>query len=262
MDNIILIDFLTEESLIETNIKSIDTILKEVFYLKSKKPIIDFLNKLYDYKLNYSSEIIYLDKDNSNIEYYEELLEEVNILIIDDNREIEFKFRFKNIRGLSIDIRVVNYIKNLNMDPEIYEESVSYLFVLEEDKKLPKEYSFVVRTNGLEYSYITKVIKYWDYSLDAVYKNNMYLLVPFKLINLRKKIVLIKKNIKNEIKKGSKVILDLNIEINKIIKDINKSVNKMLKEGLINAHDYDIIKNIMMDLINYYNENLGNLLEI
>lgn len=264
MNNIILIDCLTEENLRESNLKSINTILKEVFYLESKKPIIDFLNKLYDYKLGYNSEIIYLDKENINSEDYKKLKlqEEVNILIIDGNREIEFRFRFQNRRGLNIDIRVVNYIINLNIEPEVCEEYVSYLFALEEDKKLPEEYNFIVKTNGLEYPYITKVIRYWDYSIDTIYKNNMYLLVPLKLINLKKKLSLINKNIKGNLTKKSKIILDVNIEINKIIDDIKKSINKMLQEELITFNDYNSINNIVMDVFNYYNASLGNLLEI
>lgn len=262
MNNIILIDCLTEENLRKSNLKSINTILKEVFYLESKKPIIDFLNKLYDYKLSYNSEIIYLDKENINSEDYKELQEEVNILIIDGNREIEFRFRFQNRRGLNIDIRVVNYIINLNIEPEVCEESVSYLFVLEEDKKLPEEYNFIVKTNGLEYTYITKVIRYWDYSVDTIYKNDMYLLVPLKLINLKKKLSLINKSIKGNLTKKSKIILDVNSEINKIINDIKKSINKMLQEELITFNDYNSINNIVMDVFNYYNVSLGNLLEI
>lgn len=258
MNNIILIDSLTEKNLRDNNLKSINTILKEIFYLESKKPIIDFLNKLYDYKLSYSSEIIYLDKEYINSKDYEE----VNILIIDDDREIQFRFRFQNIRGLNIDIRVVNYIINLNIEPEVCEEPVGYLFALEQDKKLPEEYNLIVRTNGLEYSYITKVIKCWDYSLDYVYKNNMYLLVPFKLINLKKKLLLINKSIKNKLTKKNKVISDVNIEINKIIKDINKSMDNMLKEKLITFNDYNTIKKIVMNVFNYYNVTLGNLLEI
>lgn len=262
MNNIILIDCLTEENLRKSNLKSINTILKEVFYLESKKPIIDFLNKLYDYKLSYNSEIIYLDKENINSEDYKELQEEVNILIIDGNREIEFRFRFQNRRGLNIDIRVVNYIINLNIEPEVCEESVSYLFVLEEDKKLPEEYNFIVKTNGLEYTYITKVIRYWDYSVDTIYKNDMYLLVSLKLINLKKKLSLINKSIKGNLTKKNKIILDVNSEINKIINDIKKSINKMLQEELITFNDYNSINNIVMDVFNYYNVSLGNLLEI
>jgi len=78
---------------------------------------------------------------------------------------------------------------------------------------VPESYDIIIRNpKGEQLLYSSRVLKYWEYDLDLLYKNNMYLLFPLKVFEVRKKIG----NVKGLSKE--------NPEYDRLIKDIKDDI--------------------------------------
>ena len=90
----------------------------------------------------------------------------------------------------------------------------------EENKNIPESYELILKTyDGESLKYRSKVLKYWQYDLDSLYNNNMYLLFPLKVFQVRKKITKTK-GMKEENPKYSVLIKEIRDDILKVSKEI------------------------------------------
>ena len=90
-----------------------------------------------------------------------------------------FRYSFEKAARNIINLKLKNYTEITLPEP--------YLIVLEEEKDLRDNITLKINIpKGESLTYNVRVLRYWKYDLDKLYKENMYLLYPLQLFKLRK----------------------------------------------------------------------------
>ena len=231
----------------------LDEIMKKLFYIHNRRPIIDFLNSLYGDDINYDAVVTYLNKEaiNQSIHKKSVLIShecDMFIRVLNKGRTFEYLLEFQTRNDKSIGIRLFRYsfelkVQNIHSldirSPIIIELPKPYVIVLEENKNVPESYELILKTtDGESLKYRSKILKYWQYDLDSLYNNNMYLLFPLKVFQVRKKITRAK-GMKEDNPKYSVLIKEIRDDILKVSKEILEHIDIIYKENKIETSEYN-----------------------
>jgi hypothetical protein len=265
-----------EEKASYQNRIQLDEIMKKLFYIHNKRPIIDFLNSLYGDNIDYTAVITYLNKEAINDTIHKKAIfisQECDMLIkVDSNgRSLEYLLEFQTRNDKRIGIRLFRYSFELKVQniryldsnkPLIIEFPKPYVIVLEENSKIPEEYELLLKFHtGESVTYKSKVLKYWKYDLESLYKNNMYLLFPLKIFEVRKKITKAK-GMKEENPKYSILIKGIRDDILKVTNEILEHIEIIYNENKIDTSEYNEFGVIIANLTMYLCEEIGKLQNI
>jgi hypothetical protein len=216
-----------------------DKILKRLFTLKNTIPIIDFLNAAYNDNISYEAKLYYGDKEINNFDKkssrYISFYADMYIKVIDREKIYEYEIEFQTVYENSMAIRMFRYgferavkladynsIKEGKIKIKLPEP---YLIVLEEDKTIPDDiYLEIEIPKQNEVTYRCKVLKYFDYNIDTLLKENMYLLLPLQIFRLRKKMYQISSSSLPIEKKKTKMI-DVYNQLKIVIEDTLKAID-------------------------------------
>ena len=146
-----------------------------------------------------------------------------------------------------------------------------YVIVLEENKNTLSTYEIVIRIpSGEQLKYNSRVLKYWEYDLDSLYKNNMYLLFPLKVFEVRKKITKVK-YLSKENPKYDLLIKEIKGDILKVTKEILEHIEVIYKEKKIDTSEYNefgvVITNLTLylcqevDKLSYVDEEVNEMIK-
>ena len=96
------------------------------------------------------------------------------------------------------------------------------------------------------------------YDLDNLYKNNMYLLFPLKVFQVRKKITKAKR-LKEENPKYSLLIKEIRDDILKVSKEILEHIDIIYTENKIDTCEYNEFALVIANLTLYLCQEVENL---
>jgi hypothetical protein len=159
------------------------------------------------------------------------------IKVVDRENIYEYEIEFQTIYENSMAIRMFRYaferaVKIADYS-SIKEGKIKlpepYLIVLEEDKNVPDHIYLEIEVPKQDtIIYRCKVLKYFNYNIDRLLKENMYILLPLQIFKLRKKMYKISaSNLSFEKKKSKMTYLynQLKIVIEDTLKAIDLSYN-------------------------------------
>ena len=253
MYNVIYKDFRVKEDNNLGHYVQMDAILKKLFTIENKTPIIDFLNAIYNENLSYDCEISYPNTEIINnesntkgdimasslgyITYHSDLY----ITALDKGRKIEYAVEFQTKYDEDIGIRMLRYgfergakISHfINKSKIVMEFPQPYLILLEEEKHVEDVLTVeIIFPKGESIDYNINVLKYWHYDLNRLYRENLYLLYPLQIFRLRKDMEKISKSKKSNVLKNA-LLKNLHEKLIMLIKDSNKAIDKALQHGKI-----------------------------
>lgn len=248
----------------------LDKIMKKLFTLSNKKPILDFLNAIYKDNLSDMSVVEYLNKEvttNNIIEknIFDSLYSDLRLQVIDVERVFNYSIEFQTKEDKSIAIRLFRYSFELevqNIGKNKNEMTIylpkPYVIVLEQSKDVPDYYILNLILGDSELKYNCPVLKYWQYDLERLYKNNMYILLPVKLIEIRKQIQRIQRK-KIKIELGNPLIHKIHDDIIKLTGEVLIYIKRVYDEGFIDIAEFNEFNVIMENLISYMNKELNEV---
>ena len=250
-----------------------DKIMKKLFTLKEKTPIIDFLNSAYGDNLSYESVISYSNTEINNSKAfsasYITFHADMFITVADSNKVYEYAIEFQTRFDEEILIRMfrysferaakLEYLRNKNKVRLKFPEP--YLILLEEEKEINDEITLEIEMpKAVIINFKVKVLKYWDYDLQRLYDENMYLLYPLQIFKLRKDMEIIKNSKKSEQFKKVELKL-LSVRLLETIKKTLVAIDKAYEDGKIELTNYDemttVIENLNSYLLDRYNLDLN-----
>lgn len=218
---------------------NMDGIMKRLFTLSNKTPIIDFLNSIYGDNIGYDAKITYPSVENINRNINNELLNfraDMYIEIYDKEKIYEYALEFQTKYEKEMGIRIFRYgfdraVKGFT---ELNKNTVAINF--------PKKESIYYHVN---------VLKYWEYDLKKLFEENKYLLYPLQLFNYRRFMERLKESQQNEKVKRLK-IEKLNEHVKTVIYNTLKAINEAYKCGKITLEDYNEMLSILQNLNDYF----------
>jgi len=236
----------------EANYLQMDKIMKRLFMLENKRPVIDFLNAIYKDNISYDAKLSYGNREINNISgvvsQYVSFYADMFIKAEDDENIFEYAIEFQTVYEKDMSIRIFRYsfekaARNIiNLKFKNYAEITlpePYLIVLEEEKDLRDNITLKINVpKGESLTYNVRVLRYWKYDLDKLYKENMYILYPLQLFKLRKDMERIAK-LKCSYEQKEKDMLAV---YNKLKDTVNKTlifIDKAYNDGKINISDYN-----------------------
>jgi len=253
----------------------LDSIMKRLFNLKNKIPIIDFLNAAYGDNISYDADITYGDKEFSNIERTKKFIKYVNffadmyIQVEDGNNryEYEIEFQTKYEKGLIIRlfrysferaVKLLDYRKLKDNFIEInYPEP--YIIVVEEEEEVPDVLALKFNFPKQEsFIYECKILKYYEKDIGTLEENNMYLLLPLSIVKLRRELEKLSTHKEISDKERNRVIL----ELKEIIESTLKSLDILYNKSKITLEDYDGMVTVMENIGSYLESNYGKIIGI
>ena len=266
---------------IEKNKNKMNKIIKEIFILKNKTALINIINYIYNDKISCNTEIQYLD-EQSNINYKNEvslfgkIFYDIRILAKDNKRIFIYDIQIKTKDIDNISIRIFKYNLNTNngqdvqIDRQNYKEFLEkndinltqlYEIVLNSNTEVPDIYNFKVALNNKNLEYKIKVLKSWKYDFKGLYDKNMTLLMPLKVLDLKNRLVMIKREIKHLSEDRIRVFPQktrlknyIKDETYRFFYDMNIFLEKAKHQEIL--HEKDILKFnlIAIELLSYLNE--------
>ncbi|MDV3426169.1 MAG: hypothetical protein LIR50_03125, partial [Bacillota bacterium] len=259
--------FVKEE---ETGYLQMDKIMKRLFMLDNKRPVIDFLNAIYKDNISYSAKLSYGNKEINNISgelhKYISFYADMYIKVEDNENIYEYAIEFQTVYEQDMSIRIFRYsfekaARNIiKLKLKNYMEITlpePYLIVLEEEKDLRDNITLRINVpKGESIDYNIKVLRYWKYDLNKLYSKNMYLLYPLQLFKLRKEMEkMSKRNYAYEQNKK-----DMSAVYNKLKDTVNKTlifIDMAYNDGKINISDYNEMNVIIENLNSYFVQMYG-----
>jgi hypothetical protein len=243
----------------------INEIIEKVFLVENKIILINFINSLYNEGFGMNTKIERIKDDN--------IINNNHIIIIaeDEYRRFEYKIELINqdnenmavlITRVSSDDNynnVINFNKNKrkyskNNEEYTKEDSlINYskcLIVLDSNIQVPDVYEAKLDTEKNINNKI-RIIKSWKYDFKKLFENSMYLLFPMKVIDLKKELLSIEKEIISK-----DLIIDI---ISRFFKDMNKYLRKIKDLDLITGKDIIELNSLSIDLLNYYIKETTNV---
>lgn len=219
-----------------------------LFTNHNNKPLIDLINFLYEDYLRTNSSVKFNIINKNNIE-------RLIITVVDDYRKIQYEIYVqaydKNNIALHINreqlndnfTNVVNFQmkknqykkacdneENLNI---IKENNNNKIIVLDSDIEIPDVYEISTDCKGEMKKIKVDILKSWKYDFKKLIENNIYILFPLKVFDLKKRIsALIDAGCSDEF---------LIEEIRRFFKEMNLSLNKIQKNEKIHKDDAEQI---------------------
>ena len=244
----------------------LDAMLKRLFTLENKIPIIDFLNAAYGDSISYEAKITYGDKEIINSSKggnkFTKYFSDIYINVEDGKRSYEYEIEFQTKYEKGLVIRMFRYgfegaVKSLNYK-EIQDGFIEinfpepYIIVVEQKGEVPEELK--IRINIPKqgaFTYKCNVLRYYEKNIQDLINSNMYILLPISIITLRRQMERLNKrnNLKEEDKE--KVILELKDMTENILKNLDILYNK----NKINLENYDVMVTIMENITSYLENN-------
>ena len=232
------------------------------------------INSLYGDNIGYSADIIYLNKEsihNSSLRREILISQECDVLLRVDyqGKSFEYLLEFQTRNDRSIGIRLLRYsfelkvqnVKILN-NPIVIDLPNPYVIVLEENKNVPDSYELILKVpSGESLKYSSKVLKYWQYDLDALYENNLYLLFPLKVFEVRKKISKAKL-ISLDNPRHHLLIKDIRDDILKVTRDILEHIDVIYKDKKIDDSEYNEFGVVIANLTVYLCQEIDKLSDV
>lgn len=276
--------FENEEDIINLNKEIIDTkyeekinrIIEKIFLLDNKIPLIDFINSIYKDDLCTNTEIkLIRNSDTVNKNYKFKILRDVSyefkILAEDGYRKFEYEIQFQTNDSHNIAFTVVrndlsincNKIVNFNKKRREHQCSIEngekkrlqdynkpWLIMLNSDIQVPDVYKFK-SDNNKDLDYEFNIFKSWKYDFKRLFQDNMYLLFPMKVFDLKKRL----SNI-NEDTSGKDIVKD---EILRFFREMNIYLGKLKESDLITEKDVNEFNLIAIDLLNDFIKEKNNI---
>jgi len=251
--------------------KRLNKIMKRIFSLQNKVPFIGFLNSIYGDELSTSSTIKYIkNKDiinNNEVINLKDSNYNVRILVEDEYRKLEYEIQFqtRDDQNTAITISKVDLTNNcdnvlsLNKKKREYEidksskdSDMQCLIMLNCNIEVPDVYEVKSDFEGKNIDCKVNIIKSWKYDFKQLAENNMYLLFPMKVLDLKKRLL----SISDEITSKS-LIKD---EICRFFKDMNIYLKKIKEKNLITDKDINELNLIAIDLLNHFIGEKNNII--
>ncbi|WP_017416618.1 hypothetical protein [Clostridium tunisiense] len=242
---------------------NMDSIMKRLFTLKNKKPIIDFLNSIYGDDIGYDAEVYYPNVENLNRNINNGLLSfraDLYIEVTYRDKLYDYAIEFQTKYEKDMGIRIFRYgfdkaVKNLtelDKNTIIINFPEPYLIVLEKEKGLEDQITLEInfpKKEGIHYE--INVLKYWEYDLQKLHEENKYLLYPLQLFNYRRFMERLRESKQaEEIKKAK--IEKINEHILITIKNTLEAISEAYKCGKITLEDYNEMLSVIQNLNDYF----------
>ena len=242
-----------------------DEVMKKLFTIKNPRPIIDLLNAIYGDNISYDAKLSYHDKEIINkaeessklIRFYADMY----ITVVDGNNIYEYALEFQTVFDKEIAIRVFRYSFERAVKLADYSQSKEciklkmpepYIILIEEEDGVKDRIKLEIEfSKNVGFTYDIKVLRYWTYGLEQLYKENMYLLYPLQIFNLRKKMKQISNSNRTKEFKESQM-LQLYEELKVLLEKTLKAIDKAYDDGKIDIDDYDTMNTVIENLNSYF----------
>lgn len=238
--------------------KNIAKIMERIFLL-SNYMLINFINSIYNDALSINTKIKFFDNHDTIIQNCSNYI--VNIFAQDDYRKFEYKMQFQTtddenlaiiISKKDLTINNTNVVSFNKKKKEYENDSINAaksrecytkcMIILNSNIQVPDEYEFKSDFHGQSINYKVDIIKGWKYDFKQLFKKDMYLLFPFKVIDLRKRLLDINMELVSK-----ELIKD---EILRFFTDMNRYLIKIKELELITDNDIKELNFISIDLLN------------
>jgi len=246
----------------------LDEMLKKLFTLENKIPIIDFLNAAYGDNINYEAKITYGDKEIINsskgVNKFTKYFSDIYINVEDGKRICKYEIEFQTKYEKGLVIRMFRYgfegaVKALDYK-EIQDGYIElnfpepYIIVVEKGADVPEELKIKINIPKQgSFTYKCNVLKYYEKNIQDLINSNMYILLPISIINLRRQMERLNKRKHLPEEHREKIILALKDMTENILKTLDILYNKKK----INLQDYDVMVTIMENIASYLENNYG-----
>lgn len=232
------------ENIVDSEMNEVSKKIIELFINHNNKPLIDLINFLYEDYLRTNSSVKFniINKKNTD---------RLVLTVIDDYRKFQYEIYVqaydKNNIALHINreqlndnfTNVVNFQMKKNQykkacDSEenlniIKENNNHKIIVLDSDIEIPDAYEISTDCNDEMKKIKVDILKSWKYDFKKLIENNIYILFPLKVFDLKKRInALIDAGCSNEF---------LREEIIRFFKEMNLSLNKIQENKKIDKDD-------------------------
>ena len=252
---------------IDGNINDIAKVVKKLFLLDNKQPFIDLINFLYNDCLGTNISINFNDKDDNRIncivlsvsDDYRKFLYEIFIQSYDD-RNIALYIKKQQINGtfgnvVNFNMKKNQYKKACDNEEEskdIKENNNFKIIVIDSDIEVPDLLEVEVNQENELKKYKLDILKSWKYDFKKLVENNMYILFPLKIFDLKKRInALIEVGYSQEFLKE---------EIARFFNELNSSLYRIKYNGRIDNKEIDNINMITMQLFELFiKERINNI---
>lgn len=252
--------------------KKLNSIMRRIFSFSNKAPLIGFINSVYNDELSKDARIKYI-KNNQGASLKNSIYS-VGIFAEDDYRKFEYEIKFEAVDDENIAIIISKMacennctnIINLNKKKKEYENVVDLskgsndncnrvLIMFDSNIEVPDVFEFQEEADGENIECKINVIKSWKYDFKQLFENNMYLLFPMKVLDLRKRLLTISQDVISK-----DLIKD---EIVRFFNDMNRYLMKIKDENLISEKDISEYNLIAIDLLTYFiKEKTNSLVDI
>lgn len=240
----------------DSNMNDVTDIIKKLFLLDNEQPFIDLMNFLYDDCLG----------TNTVINFEADCVGEQNAFImsaLDDYRKFRYKVRIRAYDSSNIAIyikkdqidgnfqNVVNFKVKKNMYKKACdnEEDIQFskesnelkIIIIDSNVEVPDLFELVINNGTESENYELNIFKSWKYDFKKLVENNIYLLSPLKIFDLKKRLIALNQEGYSE---------DfLKEEIVRFFKEINASLYRIKDKGKIDDEDIKRINIISMELL-------------
>ncbi|EQB89542.1 hypothetical protein J2Z44_002803 [Clostridium punense] len=242
---------------------NMDSIMKRLFTLKNKKPIIDFLNSIYGDDIGYEAEVYYPNVENLNRNINNGLLSfradlYIEVTYKDKLYDYAIEFQTKYEKDMGIRIFRYGFDKAVKNSMELNKNTIDisfpepYLIVLEKEKGLEDKINLRIKfPKQGSFNYKINVLKYWEYDLQRLFEENKYLLYPLQLFNYRRFMENLKISKQSEEKKRLSVE-KINVHILTTIKNTLEAISEAYKCDKITLEDYSEMLSVIQNLNDYF----------
>lgn|GEM_PF-3511804 len=270
-DEIINLNEINEKGIkYSKNEKNLNKIMKKIFLLKNNVPIINFINSIYNDDLSTSTKLEYIK--NKKIVNKNEVILLINsiysirILAEDGYKKFEYKIQFqaKDDENLAIIINRTNHTETKNIislskkkkennpNNSLKEYSSDRcIIMLNSNIEVPDVYEFKSNAKGENTDCKATVIKGWKYDFKQLFENDMYLLFPMKVLDLKQRLI----SISNEFT-TKELVKD---EIIRFFKVMNRYLKRIKEMNLITEKDINELNLIAIDLLNNFITEKNNI---
>lgn len=251
--------------------KKLNNIIKRIFSFNNKLPLIGFINSIYNDELSKNTKIKYVK--NNQEEGSKSSGYNVRILAEDDYRKFQYEIKLETVddQNIAIVISKINLesnftnIINLNKIKKEYKDKDSVnlskgskdsynrvVIIFNSNIEVPDVFEFNEELNGKNVEYKINVMKSWKYDFKQLVENNMYLLFPMKVLDLKNRLLTISREVLSK-----EMIKD---EIVRFFRDMNRYLIKIKDKNLISEKDITEYNLIAIELLNYFIKEKGNSL--
>ena len=252
--------------------KRLNKIMKRIFSLDNKVPVLEFINSIYDDELSVDSSLEYIK--NEDIMSSKEVISlknssyDVSFILEDDYRKFEYQIQLqtRDDQNIAITISKMDLASNCDNIVSLCKKKREYekddlnkgskdnytkcLIMLDSNMEVPDVYDIESNSTGENLDTKVNIIKGWKYGFKQLAENNMYLLFPMKVLDLKKRLLSISQEIITK-----ELIRD---EIIRFFRDMNRDLKKIQDKNLITDEDISELNLIAIDLLNYFIKEKNN----